>query len=772
MMTLTARLKKWRFGSLKSRIATVYGLLFAGIFATVLLVAGNGIERFAEKTIASDMQSNARVFDEVIQQRARQMRRSADVLAADFGFRESVALGDAATIESALVNARARAKLPDAFVVMFDGNVIGHTPALSDKESRDLWNALDSGDSRGIIADGRGVALAVAAPVNAPDLIGWLVLSQPLSAAELKRLGALAAIPLDAKVVPAAQMKAGLPRNDAAKDMLVERSENGERILYRVSELPELGTTLAPRLVLRYSLTSALQNYAVLGWILLSLGLVGLVVTLLAGWRIASGITRPLALLDDAAQRFSAGENVAVSIRSNDEVGRLATSFNAMVVAINEREQRITHMALHDALTGLPNRKLFREQLDFALARLHKDERLVVAYVDLDNFKLVNDTLGHPAGDSLLRDVSLRLTNAFEEATVARLGGDEFALMFPRVASDVDVGGIAERVAAAFTGETRIEGQTFATGASIGLAVAPADGLDGEQIIKNADLALYRAKQEGRGCYQFFEAGMDEQARQRRQLEMDMRQALATGQFQLHFQPLYNIAEQRLLGFEALIRWEHPTRGMVPPIKFIPLAEETGLIIPIGEWVVREACRQAATWPEPLRVAVNISPLQFRSSNLTTAIFQALAQSRLEPSRLELEITESIFIDNVEATLSALHGLRNLGVRIALDDFGTGYSSLSYLRSFPFDKVKIDQSFVHDLGSGAGAKAIIRAITTLAAALGMETLAEGVEDADQVEMLRIEGCEQIQGYWLSRPIPAIDVQAMIVRLETTARKVA
>jgi EAL domain-containing protein (putative c-di-GMP-specific phosphodiesterase class I) len=281
--------------------------------------------------------------------------------------------------------------------------------------------------------------------------------------------------------------------------------------------------------------------------------------------------------------------------------------------------------------------------------------------------------------------------------------------------------------------------------------------------LKNADLALYRAKSDGKGTYHFFEASLDEEASRRRQLELDLRRAVRDGGFELYFQPLYSLREERLKGFEALIRWHHPERGMISPAEFVPIAEDTGLIIQIGDWVIREACRQAVAWPGELSVAVNISPKQFSSPVLSNSIVQALAVSGLPPQRLELEITESIFIANIERTLGTLHGLRSLGVRISLDDFGTGYSSLSYLRSFPFDKLKIDQSFVRDLGEQGNAHAIIRAITTLADALGMETIAEGVEDSAQAEILRREGCRQIQGFLMSKPVAGSDVHALIAR---------
>ncbi len=347
------------------------------------------------------------------------------------------------------------------------------------------------------------------------------------------------------------------------------------------------------------------------------------------------------------------------------------------------------------------------------------------------------------------------------DALVARLGGDEFAILIDGIDDKASLGNIADSLQRSFDRPLSIGGQSASGSASIGIAMAPGDAEDGITLMKNADLALYRAKHEGKSAYHFFEPALDEAARRRRQLELDLRAAIKDGDFELHFQPLYSLSERRLTGFEALIRWNHPTRGRVNPVEFITLAEETGLIIPIGEWVLREACHQASAWPADVSVAVNVSPKQFAASGISAAVLSALSASGLPPQRLELEITESIFIADVDQTLATLHSLRNLGVRIALDDFGTGYSSLSYLRSFPFDKVKIDKSFVEDLGTSENGHAVIRAITTLAQALGMETLAEGVEDIAQFEVLEREGCQNIQGYLFSRPVAAGEVAGLL-----------
>ncbi|WP_432769224.1 MAG: EAL domain-containing protein [Sphingopyxis sp.] len=746
-----------RFGSLKLRIAVVYAALFATILAAVLLIAGNGIARFGETSASRDLAANARVFDEIIELRAKQMRGAADVLSRDFGFREAVATDDQATLESALVSLRQRSRSDAAFVVGLDGSMTGSSAAALPPVEQ-LWDALDGGRERGIIRIGDKLALAAASPIEVPDTIGWLVLAQPLDAAEMDRLSRLAAVDIHARVLRASQLPAALARAPLGE---ITETGDGERVLHHVTALPALQDGVRPRLVLDHSLSKALGEYSGLQWLLAALAAAGLTLVVVMSWRVARTITRPLSALDTATRLIGEGKDAKVEVTSDDEIGRLGASFNAMVAAIAERERQITHVALHDGLTNLPNRKLFVEQLDNALARRRDSDRLMVVYVDLDDFKVVNDTLGHPAGDALLRDVAVHLQAVLDGAVVARLGGDEFAILIGDLPADANLAALADKLQSCFDRSIMIDGNQADASASMGIAVAPSDGADGITLMKNADLALYRAKRDGKSTYHFFEQSLDEQARHRRQMELDLRLAIRDGGFELYFQPLYSLQEEKLKAFEALIRWPHPERGMISPADFIPLAEETGLILPIGEWVIREACRQAASWPGDLSVAVNISPKQFVSQGLAATVLSALSSSGLPASRLELEITESIFIANVERTLESLHSLRALGVRIALDDFGTGYSSLSYLRSFPFDKLKIDQSFVRDLAAGGNANAVIRAITTLADALGMETLAEGVEDAAQCQILRQEGCGQIQGYLLSRPIDARAVHGFI-----------
>lgn len=418
-------------------------------------------------------------------------------------------------------------------------------------------------------------------------------------------------------------------------------------------------------------------------------------------------------------------------------------------------ESRILHMARHDALTELPNRVLFREHLEAALSRVNRHgEAVAVFTLDLDRFKTINDTLGHPVGDALLRLVAERLKrHTRQEDTVARLGGDEFAILQIGAPQPDGAAILAMRLNDVLGAPFEVGGHVLNVGASIGVAIAPTDATEVEELIKASDLALYRAKQEGRNVHRFFEPAMDAVVRRRRALEVELRNAIAAGEFELYYQPCMDVASGDITGFEALLRWQHPERGLVSPADFIPVAEETGLIVPLGEWVLREACAQAARWPGRYRVAVNVSPAQIRSHNVTHSVVQALASSGLPPHRLELEITETVLLDENEASLRTLHALRHMGVRIAMDDFGTGYSSLSYLRSFPFDKIKIDQSFTREVANPDTA-AIVRAVIGLGLRLGMSITAEGVETAEQLTFLQAEGCTEVQGYLISPPCPS------------------
>jgi diguanylate cyclase (GGDEF)-like protein len=427
-------------------------------------------------------------------------------------------------------------------------------------------------------------------------------------------------------------------------------------------------------------------------------------------------------------------------------------------------EERIVHMARHDALTDLPNRTMLRECLEYELKRVKRGQSLAMLCLDLDHFKSVNDTLGHPVGDELLKVVAERLRGCTRAPdTIARLGGDEFAIVMTGVEDPSDAAALAKRIRESITRPYYIDGHQIIADISIGISVAPVDAVEPDLLLKNADMALYGAKADGRGAYRFFEPEMDSRMKARRELDMDLRKALVKDEFELYYQPLVNLQNNEITAFEALLRWNHPVRGLISPADFIPIAEETGLIIPLGEWVLRRACRETANWPLHIKVAVNLSPAQLKSRNLTDVVIEALTTSGMPPNRLQLEITETVLMQNTFNTLATLEKLRALGVQIALDDFGTGYSSLSYLRSFPFDKIKIDRSFIQDLSNGAEPLAIVHAVAGLAKSLNMISTAEGVETRQQLETLQSVGCVEMQGYLFSRARPPDEIVRMFLQ---------
>ncbi len=448
------------------------------------------------------------------------------------------------------------------------------------------------------------------------------------------------------------------------------------------------------------------------------------------------------------------------------------------VADITERrkaEARVAHMAHHDGLTNLANRALHKARLRDALeAGGHAPgERVAVLCTNLDLFKNANDSFGHPMGDQLLQQVADRLRCEMSGNNLAaRLGGDEFAVIMTTDTSPKEASDFAVRLIRTLSVPYEIDGHQVVIGASIGIALWPGDGTSSEELMRNADMALYRAKEDGRGVHRFFEPEMDRQAQRRREMESDLRRALADGEFELNYQPVVDLASDRISGFEALLRWRHPKRGMISPADFIPVAEDIGLIGSLGEWVLLEACREAASWPSEVKIAVNLSPVQFRSRNLVQVAISALANSGLPPKRLELEITESVFLAETEANIAILHQLRELGVSISLDDFGTGYSSLSYLRSFPFDKIKIGRSFVKDLAKRSDCVAIVRAISGLGRSLNITTPAEGVETTDQLDRLRAEGCNEVQGFLFSAAKPAAEVEQLLLRFGASASRAA
>ncbi|MGY3532475.1 EAL domain-containing protein [Bradyrhizobium sp. USDA 4452] len=462
-------------------------------------------------------------------------------------------------------------------------------------------------------------------------------------------------------------------------------------------------------------------------------------------------------------QHLSDGRIIAIAQRPTSDGGWLVTCED--VTEQQRAESQIAFMARHDALTRLPNRTLLAERIELAVAQVGRGSGFAVFCLDLDNFKQVNDTLGHPVGDELLCAVADRLNACVREVdTVARLGGDEFAVIQCGVQGGEEAERLARRIVECVGAPYELNGHRVVVGCSVGISMSPGDGTTGEKLLKNADVALYRAKMEGRGTWRFFEPAMDASLQRRRAIELDLREAMAKDEFSLYYQPLYDLHLDRICGFEALLRWHHPKRGLVPPDQFIPIAEEIGLIGPLGEWVLNRACEQAVTWPTEMKLAVNVSAVQFRDPAFIDVVVNALAASKLSPRRLELEITESVFLANSSETLATLHKLKAQGVRIALDDFGTGYSSLSYLRSFPFDKLKIDKSFVRDATATHGSKSIVRAVISLGRSLGMTTIAEGIETVEQLDHMRAEGCNEAQGFLFSHPVPVTEIAAKILEL--------
>jgi diguanylate cyclase (GGDEF)-like protein len=463
-------------------------------------------------------------------------------------------------------------------------------------------------------------------------------------------------------------------------------------------------------------------------------------------------------------QELMDGRIVAVSQRPMQDGGWVAVHED--ITERRRAEAKIAHLARHDMLTNLPNRVLFREHLENAFDRIQPGRGFAVHCLDLDHFKTVNDTLGHPIGDELLKLVALRLIEAVPPTDfIARIGGDEFAVVQTNVSRPEQCSQLASRIVELVSRPYDIDGRHIVIGASIGIAIAPNDGANPDLLLKNADMALYLAKGDGRGTHRFFEREMDKRLQTRRALELDLRKAIANGEFEVYYQPILYLQTGKVSGFEALVRWNHPERGMISPADFIPLAEETGLILPLGEWVLRTACTHAAKWPQPIAVAVNLSAMQFKGRNLVQLTLNALASSGLPAGRLDLEITESVLLQDETHTLALLHQLREIGVRISMDDFGTGYSSLAYLRNFPFDKIKIDRSFVRDMLVRKDCQAIVRAVVGLARSLGITTIIEGIETKEQLAGAKADGCDEGQGYLFAKPMPEREVAGFLAKCE-------
>jgi diguanylate cyclase (GGDEF)-like protein len=463
----------------------------------------------------------------------------------------------------------------------------------------------------------------------------------------------------------------------------------------------------------------------------------------------------------EGALLYLADGSVKSGVRRPMDDGGVVVTYDD-VTERSVAEEKMYYMARHDALTELPNRRLFHEELGHALRHAQANESVTVLHLGIDSFKNVNDTHGLPVGDALLKQVAERLRGTVRPAdTVARVGGDEFAMILNRSTPPFDAAALAVRIVELIGEPYVVDGQQVVVGTSIGIAVSPNDGTEADQLLQNADMALQLAKAEGRGTHRYFEPEMDARVKRRHAMETDLRRAMAMEEFELYYQPIIGVASEQIVGFEALLRWNHPERGLVPPGDFIPTAETTGQIVAIGEWVVRTACHEAASWPPGLTVAVNLSPIQMKNATLVQAVKAALAGSGLPAGCLELEVTESVMLQDDGLTLRAMAELHDLGLRISMDDFGTGYSSLGSLRKFPFDRIKIDRSFVSEMSDRSDSLAIVRAVSAIGASLGMATTAEGVETREQFERVKAEGCTEAQGYLFGRPKPASEVHAQL-----------
>ncbi|MCB1516288.1 MAG: EAL domain-containing protein [Hyphomicrobiaceae bacterium] len=469
--------------------------------------------------------------------------------------------------------------------------------------------------------------------------------------------------------------------------------------------------------------------------------------------------------------KLRSGRFIAVQLQPMPGGGFVSTHLD--ITEQKASEERIRHMAGHDPLTDLPNRTNFSDHLSLAMARAHRGEHMALLCMDLDHFKMVNDTFGHAIGDQVLKEMASRIKTATRESEVAaRMGGDEFTVLVGPIERPDHAAIVAQQLIDHINVPLTIDGHSIGIGVSIGIAIAPDDGATESELLRNADLALYRAKSEGRGVFHFFEPGMDRDIRQRRELEAAMREGIESEEFELVYQPLLDIESTRITGFETLIRWNHPTLGAIGPDKFIPIAEETGLIVPLGRWILQNACQAATNWPEHVRVTVNLSSAQFVEMELVNSVRSAVQESGIRPDRLELEITESLLLRDPERNIKILHQLRATGVRISMDDFGTGYTALSYLREFPFDRIKIDSGMIAEVKPESPSNRIVAAMIGLAGSLGMDMNAEGVENETQLDFVREYGCREAQGYLFSPPLPLNLATELLGTTEGKAAQIA
>jgi diguanylate cyclase (GGDEF)-like protein len=772
-----------RFRSLRVRMIVFLVVLLGAVQLTEFMLTNTASYRASRSKIEDELGVGARVFERLLRQNAENEAQAASVLVSDFAFREAVATGDVPTVASALENHGARIHAAAVLYVNLKGEVVADTlrpgAALHPFEDSELiTQARAEGNAVAIgLLDERACQL-VSVPVRAPVTIGWVIVCYPIDSGLANDLRTLTGLNISFALEHAHQwtlLATTLAAHDA-QDLPLQLPAYAQALETHQLALADgeqqlrvlaLGGHADEQVVavLQRPIADALAGFRTLRTKLIALGILSLALSIAGSIGIALGITRPIELLLASVRRIRKGDYSApVSIRRNDEIGALAQGLEHMRAGIAEREQQILTLAYEDPLTKLPNRSRFREALREAIAAAQLgSQSLAILVMDLDRFKFVNDTLGHGVGDHVLQEVGRRLqAMAGSAGCVARMGGDEYALLVPAVGS-LEVIGMAQHILAMLERPIMFQGQPLDVGASIGIACFPLHAPDAEKLLRNADIAMYVAKRSKSG-YVVFDPKFDNSQQQHLSMLSELRSAVEHGELRLYYQPKVTLATSAVTAAESLLRWLHPTRGMVPPSMFIPFAEHTGYIKVLTRWVLEEAIRQCAAWQQEglrIQIAVNISARDLMSRDLPDYIGGLLQKFDVPASSLCLEITESGFMEDPSHALRVLERLSAVGLALSIDDYGTGYSSLSYLMQLPVSELKIDRSFVSKMNGNEDLTTIVRSTIELGHSLGLKVVAEGVEDPSAFALLRELGCDSAQGYYMSPPLPPEDFRAWL-----------
>ena len=772
------------FESLGTRMVVFFSTLLVLVQGLALVLVNTANYQIATDTIAQELGVGERIFLRLLDQNREQLEQSASLLSKDFGFRAAVGTNDSATVLSALTNHGARTGASVMLLISREQMVTADTLHPDAKPKAfgfaHLTQAAEAnGKASGIVTmDGRLTQLVVV-PVLAPTAIGWVGVGFDIddkTANDLKKLTTLdvsfisrqgnSAWNVHASTLTA-PMRAGLLPGIAGADACrpsMKLQLDAEEFEARLAKIDQQGDTQIVA-VLQRSLTEGIKPFNRVGSAFLVLAVVSILLSLIGSILIARRITRPINKLADVARRIEQGDYAQkVDVERKDEIGALASSFNFMLNGIVTREKENLRLAFEDHLTGLPNRAMFYDRLKQSLMVAKRNGHpLSVMVLDLDRFKYVNDTLGHPTGDLVLREVAARLRRSLRESdTVARLGGDEFAILMP--SGDPErANTVVRKIMRALETPITVDGQAMDVGTSIGIVHFPDHGEDADTLLRHADVSMYSAKR-GKSGFAVYDARLEEHRQEHLSLLGELRHAIENGELVLHFQPKFNFASSQVTGVEALIRWQHPTRGNVPPAEFIPFAEQTGNIRMITRWVIDTAVKQCGEWQmsgHALKISINISARDLLDKELVSFVGAAIGKYSVPPSLLCLELTESALMEDPDRAAETLRQLRALGVRLSMDDYGTGYSSLAYIKNLALDELKIDRAFVTDMNTDAQSAAIVRSTIELGHSLGMSVVAEGVETEHELSELKRFGCDDAQGYHICRPIPAGDLIAWI-----------